>query len=69
MRSAVYTRGKEEVEMATIITMITTFFTAVLGWIPDVSAMVLADPLMMLGVVMMVAVFVFGAFRAFAKGA
>ena len=55
--------------MGAIIALIGDFFTAVIGWIPKVSTMVVADPLMMLGVLMMVVVFVFGAFRAFAKGA
>lgn len=46
--------------MAALITTIGALFTALLGWIPDLTAVIIADPLLIIPVALMVIGFVVG---------
>jgi hypothetical protein len=46
--------------MTGFIAMVGDFITALVGWIPDITAMIIADPLMVLPFVIMVVGLAFG---------
>lgn len=46
--------------MAAFITLVTDFFTALVGWIPQLTAVIIADPLLVLPFVVLVCGLVVG---------
>lgn len=53
--------------MADIITFVTTFFTALLGWIGDVAGLIMTTPLLQLGIAMMVCGAIWGYWRGLVR--
>jgi hypothetical protein len=46
--------------MTAFLTMVTEFMTALVGWIPDLTAVIIADPLLVLPFVVLVVGLVVG---------
>lgn len=53
--------------MSDIITFVTTFFTALLGWIGDVASLIMTTPLLQLGIAMMVCGAIWGYWRGLVR--